>query len=122
VNPENYEIESAFLADATEQLSIFEEELLNLEKEKSSPEIINRIFRAAHTLKGSAGFAGFKEIEQFAHLSENLLDLVREGSVNINPEILQLLFESRDILGEMIKCRGIGNRILQHAGRSSRNF
>lgn len=108
MNPENYEIESAFLADATEQLSIFEEELLNLEKEKSSPEIINRIFRAAHTLKGSAGFAGFKEIEQFAHLSENLLDLVREGSVKINSEILQLLFESRDILGEMIKCRGIG--------------
>ena len=99
------ELEQAFLADASEQLGVFEEELLNLETNPNDPEIINKIFRAAHTLKGSAGFAGYREVESFSHHAENLLDLLRNHTLAVNEEILQLLLESRDVLSDMVQCR-----------------
>ncbi len=105
---ENSEIEVAFFTDAKEQLDALEGELLNLETNDCDEETLNKIFRAMHTIKGSAGFAGFREIESFTHNVENLMHIIREGSLEINEDILQILLDSRDLINNMVEFRTKG--------------
>jgi len=102
---ENSEIELAFFTDAKEQLESLEMELLNLDSDSGNPDNLNKIFRAMHTLKGSAGFAGYREIESFTHNIENLMQQIRDGLIEVTDEILQLLLESKDLINMMINSR-----------------
>src|SRR6056297_1610695 len=99
------EMIEVFIGDATEQLEVLEAELLNLEDNPEDPETIKKIFRAVHTLKGSAGFVDFSDIEAFAHLYEELLSSIRDGKITINDNIMEALLTSKDIINAMINYR-----------------
>ena len=93
-----------FLEEAQEHLSGLEPDLLELERTQSNPdsELINRIFRAVHSLKGSAGFFGFEAITELSHVMENLLSLVRDGKLKANSDMISSLLSGTDKLSNMI--------------------
>src|SRR6056297_4123680 len=98
------EMLEVFLTDAAEQLTILENELLNMEANPDDEETIKTIFRSMHTLKGSAGFVNLTEIESFTHKLENLLSDLRDKKLNNSPEIIEVLFQSKDVINAMINA------------------
>jgi two-component system chemotaxis sensor kinase CheA len=99
-----------FLAEAEEIIDQLSLNLVSLsdfaDSGDSNPEIINSIFRGAHSLKGLAGMFGFKEIGDVSHNLENLLDSLRLGKVQLNQNIMNVLFDSMELLGTMIRNVG----------------
>lgn len=84
-----------FLNEAREILDNIENDLVLLEESKD-PEVINRLFRFYHTLKGSSGIAGFPEISEFTHKLESCLDLVRSGQIPVTENLISVLLRSTD--------------------------
>lgn len=91
-----------YIAESRELLQDMENALLNLEHEDEKSELLNAIFRAAHTIKGSAGLFGLDEIVAFTHGAESLLDRLREGEIAITEEIIALLLSCRDHINDLI--------------------
>lgn len=79
-----------------------ESNLLKLEQGEHDSELLNAIFRAIHSIKGSSGTFGFSEIAQFTHTLETLLDEIRKGKREINPATINVLLESVDCLRHML--------------------
>ncbi len=69
------------------------------------PDIINNVFRAAHSIKGGSATVGFRDIAEFTHLLETILDLVREGGAMPTPAMINVLLEAVDVLRELIAAR-----------------
>jgi two-component system chemotaxis sensor kinase CheA len=92
-----------FVVECRELLEQMEEALLLVEQAADDPEIINAIFRAAHTIKGSAGMFGIDHIVEFTHAAESVLDKVRSGELSINSELAALFIEVHDHLSALIE-------------------
>ncbi|MBN9502060.1 MAG: hypothetical protein BGO01_10510 [Armatimonadetes bacterium 55-13] len=88
--------QQAFFDEATELLNDLETQLLDLEERKADKELLNTIFRCAHSIKGGSATFGFPAIANFTHGLETLLDKVRAGSIPVTSEICSTLFESLD--------------------------
>ena len=98
-----------FVIECKELLEQMEEALLIVERDSENPEIINAIFRAAHTIKGSAGLFGLEPVVVFTHAAESVLDRVRAGEVVINSALAALFIEVHDYLGILIDYVVQGN-------------
>jgi two-component system chemotaxis sensor kinase CheA len=85
-----------FFAEGRDLLQQMEDLLLRLENVPDDQEAINALFRAAHTIKGSAGLFGLNQIVGFTHTVENLLDKVRDGVIPVTAELVAELLLSRD--------------------------
>lgn len=92
----------AFLEEADERLSELEGDLLRLEEAPSDSEVVNRIFRCAHTLKGNSRMLGFEEIARFTHSLEDLLDQLRKGQRVVTPDVVDTLLASGDVLRNLV--------------------
>ncbi|MCI1012508.1 chemotaxis protein CheA [Herbaspirillum sp. C7C2] len=92
----------AVVQEARELLVAMEAALLQIEMEGPTRECINAIFRAAHTIKGSAGLFAFDSIVQFTHQVEHLLDLVRQDRLPLNGHLMSLLLQCGDYIGELV--------------------
>ncbi|MBF0560212.1 MAG: Hpt domain-containing protein, partial [Nitrospirae bacterium] len=91
-----------FVDEANERLAELESGLLEIEKPDHDPEIINTIFRAAHTIKGSSGSIGLKDISTFTHGMEEMLDLIRLEKLAPEKKTINVLLEATDMIKEMI--------------------
>ena len=93
-----------FLEESVEQINDIEEDLLVLEKmeEEVDLSIVNKIFRAFHTIKGGASFFGLENITNLTHAVENLLDQIRKGHKTPDKQTVQILFLSVDKINEML--------------------
>ncbi|RYL95323.1 chemotaxis protein CheA [Sporolactobacillus sp. THM7-4] len=91
-----------FIDEAREHLQNLNDKMLELENSSDDPELINSIFRSAHTLKGSSGQMGFNNMMELTHSMENVFDAMRHGKVNVSSEIVDILFETLDHLEVMI--------------------
>jgi two-component system chemotaxis sensor kinase CheA len=91
-----------FVVECRELLEQMEEALLIVEQAAEDPEIINAIFRAAHTIKGSAGMFGIEPIVAFTHAAESVLDRVRSGDIAMNSVLAALFIEAHDHLKSLI--------------------
>ena len=78
------EIVKDFLIESNENLDRLDQELVKLESEPSSKELLASIFRTIHTIKGSCGFLGFARLEKLAHAGESLLSRLRDGKLTLN--------------------------------------
>lgn len=96
------EVLKVFIAESQELLQQMEEALLMLEHAPDDSDTINAIFRAAHTIKGSAGLFGLDLIVAFTHIAESVLDRVRSGELRFDAELTALFLQVRDHLGELI--------------------
>ncbi|MDE3220053.1 MAG: Hpt domain-containing protein, partial [Nitrospirota bacterium] len=96
--PLDAEVLSYFAPEAQEYLESLEAQLLRLEKEQHNPEVINQLFRTAHTLKGSAYTVGFQSIGDLTHYVEDFMGSVREGRVKILPGHADVLLRAVDVV------------------------
>jgi two-component system chemotaxis sensor kinase CheA len=93
---------AVFFDEAAEHLAAMEEALLSLERTPDDAELLHRIFRAAHSIKGASGTFGFGDIAQFTHRLESLLDRMRDGQIAPTHELIELLLHSADTLGALV--------------------
>ncbi|WP_438971167.1 chemotaxis protein CheA [Methylophaga sp.] len=102
---------STFFEEASENLDLMEQYLLSLEKHTDSDpgEELNALFRAVHTIKGSAGLFGFDKIVSFTHGLENMLQELRSQALRPEPEQSSLLFSSRDHIANQLAFYIAGN-------------
>ncbi|RMU91229.1 chemotaxis protein CheA, partial [Pseudomonas coronafaciens] len=94
--------QQTFIVEARELLQAMEESLLQLESEPGDVDAIGAVFRAAHTIKGSAGLFGLTPIVSFTHIVEDVLDRLREGSVSVDAQLIAVLLKSGDHMLELI--------------------
>lgn len=86
----------AFISEAVEQIEAIEGLLLELEEQPDNRELLDSLFRCAHTVKGSAGIFGLHRVVEFTHHVETLLDKMRDGAVAFTPDINTLLLQCND--------------------------
>ena len=86
----------AFISEAGEQTEAIETLLLELEEQPDNRELLDNLFRCAHTVKGSAGIFGLNKVVEFTHHVETLLDKLRDGEISLTPEISTLLLQCND--------------------------
>jgi two-component system, chemotaxis family, sensor kinase CheA len=96
------EILQDYASEARELLDEMDNSLMRLEKEGSSPELLNNIFRAVHCIKGSAEYIGLERSSTLTHSVETLLDRLREGVLSIDPSIVDFLFRAKDLILTLI--------------------
>lgn len=91
----------AFFDESLEGLDAMETALLALGGQDADPELVNTIFRAAHSIKGGAATFGFADIAAFTHIAESLLDEVRSGQRHADPALVELFLRCVDTLRQM---------------------
>ncbi len=96
------EIWALYADDGGQALDAAEQSLLCLKEAPSSAAHIAALFRAIHTFKGNARVLGLKTIEKCAHSAEDLIGLVRDENVPLDPDLLSLLLEVSDTLRAMM--------------------
>lgn len=104
------EIQEAFINESTELLEKMENALYLLETDPNNSDSINAVFRAIHTIKGTAGMFGFDFIVHFTHDIENLLDKVRDGKINLTKDLIHILLEARDHTQSLIEVEVNGEK------------
>ncbi len=103
------EYQDIFLEEADELLQDLNKNLLALEKSPDDEDIINNIFRAAHSLKSSAAFVGLNDLSDLAHKMENLLQGIRDKTNSVTPEVVDVIFKCFDVISEVIEMVSSGN-------------
>ncbi len=102
-----------FLVESNENLDRLDSELVKLETDPSSQDLLSSIFRTIHTIKGSCGFLGFSKLEKVAHVGESLLSRLRDGKLTLTPEftsgLLAMVDAIRTMLGEIQSTDQDGN-------------
>ena len=91
-----------FFDEADELLADMEKHLLDLDFLSPDKDLLNAIFRAAHSIKGGAGTFGFTVLQETTHILENLLDQARCSELTLTSEIINLFLESKDIMQEQL--------------------
>lgn len=92
----------SFLQEARENLSFIDQNIENLGS--GDMELVNSVFRAAHTLKGGSGIVGFTAVKDITHHAEDLLDKVRDGDVEPSKEVIEALYNAFDEVMNLIEA------------------
>jgi two-component system chemotaxis sensor kinase CheA len=104
-----------FLSEAQEIVESLNRDILqlddNIKRDKKDPDLINNIFRSAHSLKGISGMFGVKKMADIAHDLENLLDSLRMGKVTISADVIDVLFEAVEVFNQLIAESGGGPKV-----------
>jgi len=87
-----------FLQESDELIQTLDEDIVRLEKEGSEKELLQEIFRAAHTLKGSSGMLGHVRMTNLTHAMESLFDKLRKNELKVSTELIDILLEALDAL------------------------
>jgi two-component system chemotaxis sensor kinase CheA len=95
---EDAELMMVFLQEAREQLDLLDQGLISLERDPSNFELVNAIFRATHTLKGSSAAMGFSAMAELTHAMEDLLDLIRSSALAVTSKVMDSLLHGLDAL------------------------
>ena len=92
-----------FLVESHENLDQLDRDFVSLEQDPESRELLARVFRTIHTIKGTCGFLGFQRLEAVAHAGESVLHLLREGSLKFTPELTTALLAMVDAVRAILK-------------------
>ncbi|WP_300465167.1 hybrid sensor histidine kinase/response regulator [Desulfobacula sp.] len=112
-NIEDKEIFNDFIEEALDHLDGIEDDLLSIEEAgvNFNEEIVNKVFRAVHTIKGGAGYLGLKSVEELAHNSENVMAKIRAMELIPTPGIISTLLDAMDTLSTLINRHESSNEI-----------
>ncbi len=97
------DIFSDFCSEANEHLGLAESTMLELESNPSDTELLNRIFRSFHTIKGAAGFLNLTDITAVAHSIEDILDGCRKQAITLTAALTDVVLESIDLLKDLLE-------------------
>ena len=106
---EMQEIIQDFLVEADELIESLDTNLVKLEEAPSDLDLLNEIFRAAHTIKGTSGFLGFEQVTSLTHKMEDILNKLRKAELVVTAEIMDVLLKSLDILKNLLENVREGN-------------
>lgn len=95
-----------FLTETNESLEELDQDLVHLEQNPNDKDLLGKIFRLKHTIKGTCGFLGLPRLEKVAHHAENVLGRFRDGDLEVTPEYVTLIFESIDRIKEIVQALG----------------
>ena len=96
------DLQHAFREEAYELLAELETALMELEENPQDADLIDRVFRAMHTIKGSGAMFGFDDIAAFTHELETTFDLVREGRMTVSSRLVNISLAARDQIKAML--------------------
>ena len=91
-----------FLVESEELLQRMDQDMVTLESTPNDTELLNRIFRALHTIKGTSGFLGYEPVVRLSHRAEDVLNNLRKGEIQLTRRMMDALLRSRDQLGRML--------------------
>jgi len=91
-----------FLVESEELLQRMDQDMVTLESTPKDEELLNRIFRAIHTIKGTSGFLGFEPVVRLSHRAEDVLNDLRKGEIQLSKRMMDALLGARDQLGRML--------------------
>ena len=100
---DNSQFLDMFFEETDEHLLKLNELVLEFEKDASDTQILNDIFRSAHTLKGMAGTMGFEKMTEITHELENVFTILKEGKIIADEEVISVVFNSLDALAEIVE-------------------
>jgi two-component system chemotaxis sensor kinase CheA len=92
------EILSEFLVEAEEMIELLDQRFISLEADPTNRAMLDEIFRAMHSMKGSGGFLGFTRLVDVAHRAENILNKLRQGDMAVTPAVINVVLEAVDIV------------------------
>jgi len=95
---QDQEIIQEFLVETTQNLSQLDLDLVELEQRPGDPELLARVFRTFHTIKGTCSFLAFEKMQETGHVAENVLNLMRGGNLRLTPVLATLILETVDAL------------------------
>ena len=98
---EMQEIIDEFIVESSELMDNVIQDIVTIEQSQDE-EMINGIFRAVHTIKGTSSFLGFNTLSELAHKAEDVLGLVRKGEMKIDQEVADILLEAFDLIKMII--------------------
>jgi len=98
------EIREDFLVEAFELIDQMDQDLVELENNPEDLELLNRIFRVAHTVKGSSSFLNFDVLTKLTHHMEDVLNKARKDELKITPEIMDVILESVDMMKGLLEA------------------
>ena len=96
------ELVREFLVESYEGIDQLDRDLVSLEEHPTDTDLLARIFRCIHTVKGTCGFLAFGKLESLTHTGENLLSLLRDGKLSLNPEITTALLHMVDAVRDSL--------------------
>lgn len=96
------EIVQEFLVESYENLEQLDRDLVTLEQQPDDSEILSRVFRTIHTIKGTCGFLGYSKLESVTHVGESLLARLREGELVLDPDIANTLLAMTDAVRQIL--------------------
>jgi two-component system chemotaxis sensor kinase CheA len=96
-----------FLVEAQEHFEQIETNFLALEEAPGDLDLLNAIFRSVHTIKGAAGFLGLQKVQALSHIGENVLDDLRKSRMVLSDRVMELLFETVDMLKVLVEDVGV---------------
>jgi two-component system chemotaxis sensor kinase CheA len=99
---EDQELLEGFLAEATELLEKIDDDLVALEHSPSDTELLNRIFRSIHTVKGAASFLEFELLVKVTHRTEDVLNKLRRGEITLHTGLMDVILEAVDLVKVLI--------------------
>ncbi len=92
-----------FLVESEELLQRMDQDMVALEAAPEDAELLNRIFRALHTVKGTSSFLGFEAVVRLSHRAEDVLNALRKGEARLSHPTIDALLAARDLLGKMLQ-------------------
>jgi two-component system chemotaxis sensor kinase CheA len=95
---EDQELLEGFLTETTELLEKMDDDLVTLEKSPDNMELLNSIFRSIHTVKGASSFLGFELLVKITHKTEDVLNRLRKGEIQVTAEIMDVILEAVDLI------------------------
>lgn len=107
-----------FISEADENLETLETHLIELENNPEDYEVLNAIFRSAHTIKGSSGLVGLTEVQNFTHHLEDLLDKMRNAQIAVEAELISVILEGVDCIKTMLSNVKNGKETLANVDTS----
>ncbi|OQW65408.1 MAG: chemotaxis protein CheA [Nitrospira sp. ST-bin5] len=96
MDDETQEILNDFLTETTEMIDGLDQKFVELETQPDNKDLLNEIFRAMHSMKGSAGFLGFNHLVDVTHRAESILNKLRQGEMAVVPQIITVILETVD--------------------------
>mgnify|MGYP000963274754 CR=1 FL=1 len=102
IDCEDQELLEGFLTETTELLEKLDDDLVALEKAPTDTDLLNRIFRSIHTVKGASSFLGFDLLVRVTHKTEDVLNRLRKGELLVTSEIMDVILEATDLVKTLV--------------------
>jgi len=101
-DPEMKEIFESFIVETNEILEKLDTDLVQLEKTPTDNELLNSVFRAFHTIKGTSGFLGLEKLQTVTHHCEDILNKLRKGEAELNTDLMDGILSGFDKIKELV--------------------